>query len=369
MKCKKCHNQDQRYFFYLNKYLICRKCLVFSAGLNEKKAISFSEAKDAEYEIGFELTLAQKRVSKAVLESLKQREDVLIYAACGTGKTEIVLQTIAYCLENNLKVAIAIPRRQVVIELKARMEKYFKNIKVICVCEGFKDEIYADLIICTTHQLYNYYNYFDCLILDEPDAFPFANNPLLQALAKNSVKGNSIYMTATPSEKLKKLKTLKLFKRYHGYDLLVPKVVIGFEVQLLIKMFYFLKKYDRVLLFVPTIKLANKMSKILRYPVIHSKLDNKEKIIEDFDKGLHSTLITTTIMERGITIEGVNICVLFADHPVFNKASLIQIAGRVGRKITKPDGYGIFLCRRKSEKVDLCVKELEMMNASSAISL
>ena len=363
MKCPRCDNADLRYFFELNGNNICRKCLVFNTGLLEKQSYSYLESKDAEYNLGFDLTLAQKEVSKAVLEAVKNKDDVLIFAACGSGKTEIILETISYAISSGLRVGIAIPRRQVVLELAKRMTDYFKKIEVVGVCEGYTSKLFADLIICTTHQLYNYSNYFDVLIIDEPDAFPFANNQLLQALARNSVKGTTVYMSATPSKEMKKLKTFTLFRRYHGHDLLVPTVVIGFKIRLFYKMLKFIKKQGRVLLFVPTITLAHKLSKILKYPAIHSKSENKDEVINNFDKGLFNVLITTTIMERGITIEGVNICVLYADHPVFNEASLIQIAGRVGRKATAPVGYGIFLCESKSEKVDLCIKELELMNA------
>lgn len=363
MKCLKCDNQDLRYFFYHQDTYVCRKCLAFNSGILEKDTISYCESFDTEYSLGFELTKAQKDVSKKVLNNIKNNEDVLIFAACGTGKTEIVLETIRYCLENKLKIGIAIPRRQVVLELKIRMQQYFSNIKVINVCEGFTDQLFGDLIICTTHQLHNYPNYFDVLILDEPDAFPFANNPLLQAIARNSVQGNVVYMSATPTLEMKQLNTLTLFRRYHGHDLLVPDVVIGFKPSLYIKMYRWINRVEKVLLFVPTIALAEKLSKILGFPCIHSKINNKENIIKDFENGLSNVLITTTIMERGITIEKVNICVLFADHPVFNQASLIQIAGRVGRRENAPTGLGIFLCENKSEKVDLCIAELEMMNA------
>lgn len=363
MQCLKCENQDQRYFFRLNGEYICRKCLTFNAGILDKESISYSENIDAEYHLGFELTAAQKEISFNVLNNVKNQQDVLIFAACGTGKTEIILETISYCLDLGLKVGIAIPRRQVVLELKTRLESYFTKIEIVNVCEGFTHKLFADLIICTTHQLHNYPNYFDVLILDEPDAFPFANNSLLQAIAKNSVRGNIVYMSATPTEEMKKLETLRLFRRYHGHDLLVPDVVIGFKLHLYIKMYQWINSVNKVLLFVPTISLAQKLSKLLRFPAIHSKTDNKEAIIKDFDKGQYNVLITTTIMERGITIEKVNICVLFADHPVFNQASLIQIAGRVGRKATAPSGLGLFLCENKSEKVDQCIAELEMMNA------
>ena len=61
------------------------------------------------------------------------------------------------------------------------------------------------------------------LILDEYDAFPYANNEVLQAFLKNSIKGNYVYMSAT----LLKTPDLSMTKRYHGYPLDIPKCYIS----------------------------------------------------------------------------------------------------------------------------------------------
>lgn len=71
----------------------------------------------------------------------------------------------------------------------------------------------------------------------------------------------------------------------------------------------------------------------------------------------------TTVLERGVTIAGVDVCVMDADHGVFDEASLTQMIGRVGRSFACPDGDGLFLCRRRSEQVERCVKRLEEANA------
>ncbi|WKB74939.1 helicase-related protein [Ligilactobacillus animalis] len=49
-------------------------------------------------------------------------------------------------------------------------------------------------------------------------------------------------------------------------------------------------------------------------------------------------LVTTTILERGITIARLNVMVLQADAPVFSETVLVQIAGRVGRDKDYPTG-------------------------------
>lgn len=363
MWCERCHNSDKRYFVYhQNKYL-CRKCIMFSEGLKESDFVYFRDTLDAEYVLTFKLSKQQLILSKQLNELVKAKHDVLIYAACGSGKTEIILLMIKEALSQGLRVAIAIPRRQVVLELAARLKEYFKHLKVIAVCEGYTKVLFADLIVCTTHQLYHYYQYFDVLVIDEPDAFPFSNNQLLINIQKQSVVGSTVYLTATPTEEMLQLKTLTLFERFHGHKLPIPKVVVGFKFYLFFRLFEFLKYHSKVLLFVPTIKQAETLSKFLRYPTIHSKTKDKESLLKAFVNDEFNVLITTTIMERGITIEGVNVCVLFCDHNVFDVASLIQIAGRVGRKASNPDGEVLFLARQKSSKVKKCLMTLEMMNA------
>lgn len=49
-------------------------------------------------------------------------------------------------------------------------------------------------------------------------------------------------------------------------------------------------------------------------------------------------LITTTILERGVTFKGIDVMILGADDPVFSQAALIQIAGRCGRSASRPTG-------------------------------
>lgn len=63
---------------------------------------------------------------------------------------------------------------------------------------------YAQLTVCTTHQLLRFYHAFDNLIIDEVDAFPFAANDALLFASRQAVKedGGCLYLTATPGRVL-----------------------------------------------------------------------------------------------------------------------------------------------------------------------
>ena len=62
------------------------------------------------------------------MENYKKGIDSLVYAVCGSGKTEICLQIIKYAINCGDKVAFALPRRDVAIELHNRL-----NMQLIVV--------------------------------------------------------------------------------------------------------------------------------------------------------------------------------------------------------------------------------------------
>ena len=328
------------------------------------------------YELTYPLTKQQQMVSKQICHHVAHHQSVLTYAVCGAGKTELVMEVIKNHLNEGKKVGFAISRRQVVLEIQQRMQEAFKEINVIAVCEGYNDVVDGDLIVCTMHQLYRYYQTFDLLIMDEVDAFPYRNNEVLKQIATHACKGVMIYLTATPDEEMlestkrNEIQMVELFQRPHGYPLIEPDIkVLPKQLQILfLTQFLFQQKKRKIqtLVFVPTIQMANELSLKLRIffrcKAFTSKSEDKEHIIDDFHKKKYECLITTTILERGITIKGIYIIVVQADHPVFNEASLTQIIGRVGRNIEMPTGKGIFLCVKKTRDIERCAKAIKKMN-------
>lgn len=289
------------------------------------------------------------------------------------GKTELVIESISDYLKKGKRVAFAIARRQVVLDLKGRLESIFTHAKVIAVCQGYTEDLEGDLILCTTHQLYRYPKTFDLLILDEPDAFPYKGNEVLAGIVRTSCRGEMIFLTATPDDYLKDrlnkkdITHLTLNRRPHNYDLPVPKQVIGPSWLLFLVLIHWLENREKsVLIFVPTIKLAKRLhiliSCLFKTKVCTSESEDKDEIINDFKKKKFKCLIATTILERGVTIEGIDVCVFYANHGVFDEASLIQMSGRVGRSFKYPTGDCLFLCNAKSELVNCCIQQCREAN-------
>ena len=268
------------------------------------------------------------------------------------------------------KVGWAIPRRQVVLELKDRLVAFFPSLDVVAVCQGYTDKTDGDLILCTTHQLYRYKDWFDLLILDEPDAFPYKGNDMLANFARNACRGKMIYLTATPDRKLiedvekGRLAWVQLNARPHGHPVIVPKVKLLPSIICLLSLLYRVRDNRRWLIFVPTRKIAKTLAMFLHVDYLTSQSEQKEKIIDRFRNLEKRILISTTILERGVTFEDIDVIVLFADHPVFDTASLIQISGRVGRSFQFPKGECIFLSRSKTLAVGECLRKVQEANRS-----
>ncbi len=373
--CPLCGNKDKRFIGYLNNKPYCRKCIEFCGenyDENENKNV-----RNYKSFISYELSKDQKEISSKLIENLKNHKNTLIYAVCGAGKTELVFGVIEYSLKRNLKVGFAIPRKDVVIELANRLKTTFLQNKVISLYGGHNKDLYGDITVLTTHQLYRFEKEFDLLILDEIDAFPFKDNEVLENIFKRSIKGNFIMMSATPSDRILNIfkknndSILTLFTRFHRHPLPVPKIKIipeflriAFVVDTLNK---YKKENKKVLIFLPTIDMSIAFFNILKIfvkngNVVNSKSIYRNEIINDFRNDKYFYLVTTAVLERGVTLKNLQVLIINSDHEEYDKAALIQISGRVGRKKEFPDGDVIYVAKKKTSAMLDSIKEIEHYN-------
>ena len=226
--CPRCGNTDQKYVGYLNGKPYCRFCITMNGKQAEKKKHSNGAVV---LKLGYSLSKDQKKLSEQIVANYKQNIDTLVNAVCGAGKTELIYAVMAYCLSMGKTVAFAVPRRDVVIELVQRIHMVFPNNSIVSVYGGHTEKLIADIVVLTTHQLYRYDKYFDLIILDEIDAFPFKDNKLLQSMFFRAIKGNIIMMSATPSKDVIEYfngndkQILELNTRFHRHPLPVPVVI------------------------------------------------------------------------------------------------------------------------------------------------
>lgn len=327
------------------------------------------------------LTPSQESVSKQQLIALEKNISHLTYAVTGAGKTEMLFPMITKAIKDNMRIAIVAPRIDVVIELKKRIQDTFR-IPFVTLYGGSTDEYYyTQLVIATTHQLMAFKEAFDVIVLDEVDAFPYAENTMLnyateQALKKTGIK---FYLTATLNRHLKKLVKQGVIafstlpRRFHGYELpnITIKIIQNWRRKLPVKMIkhitYLKKTKIKFLLFVPEVADVERVVTQLKHTGINVlgtyATDEKrlEKVQAMRDKQIDG-LITTTILERGVTFKGIDVLILGGDENIFTVTTLIQITGRCGRSLERPTGTVTVYAREKTKQLMTAKAEINYLN-------
>ena len=231
------------------------------------------------------------------------------------------------------------------------------------------------------------------LIVDEVDAFPYVDNPILYYAVNQCVKedGLRIFLTATSTDELDKkvrtgeLKRLSLPRRFHGNPLIIPKPVWLSDFnryldksQLSPKLKSSIEKQRRtgypLLIFASEIKKGEKLKEILQeqFPnenigFVSSVTENRLEQVQAFRDGELTILISTTILERGVTFPCVDVFVVEANHRLFTKSSLIQIGGRVGRSMDRPTGELLFFHDGLNVAIKKAIKEIKQMNKEAGL--
>jgi competence protein ComFA len=322
-------------------------------------------------------------------QTMEQR--LLFWAVTGAGKTEVMMPLIQKVLEEGRKVLWVTPRKDVVLELLPRFRQVFQQETVIGLYGGSPDLWKeSSFVVATSHQALRFHQYFDLGIVDEVDAFPLYRNRMLEAGIRGALtqRAKEIYLTATPPAKWQSLvkynffRTILLPKRYHGKPIPIPKIV--YEWSLWNKIFQgqcvpavksFLDRMRRHrgqgILFVPRIRDVKPVCAWLKKQFslsdqqlagVHSQSPKREQIIQAFRDGKIDLLVSTTVLERGVTIPKAHVLVLSADHPVFDRSTLVQITGRVGRSAYYQLGEVWFLTSQKTQAQVQAIQECRQLN-------
>lgn len=336
-----------------------------------------------------QLSPLQEDAATTVDQGLAAHRHQLLWAVTGAGKTEMMFHGIAHALERGERLAVASPRVDVCLELYPRLVAAFQNTTMVLL-HG-RQELpyrYAQLTVCTTHQLLRFYHAFDNLIIDEVDAFPFAANDALLFASQQAVKtdGGCLYLTATPGPTLMRrvrrgeLAVSYLPLRYHGH--LLPRIRLQLApgwrrgvqcghlpTSLVARLRRSLTSGYRFLLFLPHVADLGTIEPLLRlalpdhnFTTVHAADPQRLTKVQAMRDGQYEFLVTTTIMERGVTFPEIDVFVLGADDPVFSSSALVQIAGRAGRSVSRPTGMVYFWIASQCRRVRSAVRQVDFMN-------
>lgn len=392
-RCNRCGSPVTDYL--PNKVRYCRGCIEIGRITEEDQLCylpdlgDFPKTEESPLTWLGKLTQQQEKVSAALAINFACQKNTLVHAVTGAGKTEMLFHLIETCLMQGKRACITTPRIDVVNELFPRFQSAFKKVQ-IGKYHGreFKEPQYEQLTICTTHQLMKFYHAFDLLVIDEVDSFPYANNKQLHFAAKNAVKENGmrVYLTATPTEDLLaeaqngNLQVLTLNRRFYGGLLPVPKEKLffkpflhkqGINPNLLSEIYKAIAAGHPLLLFVPRIEetteylnflLKDEKLKKIKMASVHASDPNRLQKVADFRENKIDLLVTTTILERGVTFKHVWVIIVAADDPIYTSASLVQIAGRVGRHWKDQDGLVLFCYHRYTKQIKSAIDQIKRMN-------
>ena len=390
-QCFRCGSMiDQKLWKLSEEVLYCRACIQLGRIRSDQKLYAIAQQDFEGQEVlnwKGTLTSYQQEVSDGLIQAVKEGGNALVHAVTGAGKTEMMYQVVATAIKSGQAVCIATPRIDVCIELYGRMKEDFSCS--ISLLHGESDPYFrTPLVIATTHQLLKFYQAFDLLIIDEVDAFPFVDNPMLYKAAQNAIKkeGNTLYLTATSTDELeKKVKKKEIIRyslprRFHGNPLVVPEIKwvpkvrekiekgrIPYELLQLIKK----QRQTRypLLIFVSEIELGQQFTENLKkyFPkdtigFVSSQTTDRLRMVEEFRNRALTILVSTTILERGVTFPLVDVFVLESNHKLFTKSALVQISGRVGRSKERPTGKLLFLSDGITREMKKAIKEIKEMN-------
>ena len=393
--CQRCGSKVEEEWHLPVGAFYCRECLIMKRVRNDEPLYYFPQEDFPRQDVlkwSGQLTPFQERVSMGLLQAVDKKEPSLVHAVTGAGKTEMIYQVVAKVINRGGAVCLASPRIDVCLELYKRLQSDF-TCKISLLHGESEPYFRTPLVVATTHQLLKFYQAFDLLIVDEVDAFPYVDNPLLYHAVNNCVKesGLKIFLTATSTDELDKkvkqgeLKRLSLPRRFHGNPLVIPKPVwlSDFDKhlqknRLVPKLRRYIEKQREtaypLLIFASEIEKGERLKEILQRDFPNEKIGFVSSVTEDrlqqaqaFRDRELTILISTTILERGVTFPCVDVFVVEANHQLFTKSSLIQIGGRVGRSMDRPTGQLIFFHDGINRSIKKAIKEVKEMNQEAGL--
>jgi competence protein ComFA len=397
--CNRCGNRRAHLFFTYrcarcgNSCTYCRSCIMMGR-ISECTPLIRWTGPDVRYlpqdsPLVWSGTLSegQRAASEEVIKAIDEKTSCLIWAVCGAGKTEVLFEGIALAVSKGERICIATPRIDVVLELVPRIKEVFPSIEIAGLYGGSEQrESNAQFVISTTHQLFRYYHAFDTVVIDEVDAFPYSVDTSLQYAAAQARKECSslIYLTATPSAEWKeevkrgKRRAVKVSARYHRHPLPVPfflwcgnwKRGLA-RNRLPVVVLKWIKRHmvenKPLLLFMPHVQQVEETVRLLkkedpRIEGVHAEDPLRKEKVAGFRKGDIPLLVTTTILERGVTVPNLQAAVLGAEDEIFTESALVQIAGRAGRSSRYPSGEVVFFYCGKTRAMNAARRHIIEMN-------
>ena len=348
--------------------------------------------------LSFELTKAQKKVIQEIHDDLKISRPMnrLIQGDVGCGKTIVAILVSSLAVGNNRQVAVMAPTEILARQHYSSFKNEFDKVNIPCcllIGKMKKTERFAILkglkqgkisVVVGTHALIQEDVEFKTLglvIIDEQHRFGVNQRLKLQEKGDNP---HLMSMTATPIPR-----TLSI--TYHGdmdlsiidelpknripvttkvvdptkiekvYDFIKEKIALGRQAIIVYPLVKESEKSDLAAAIDAYESLSAIQFSKIKLGLVHGKMnpDEKEKVINQFNKNRINVLISTTVVEVGLDVP--NATIMLVEHAErFGLTQLHQLRGRVGRSSEK--SYCVLVKRNYS---NLSRTRLEIMERTN----
>ncbi|EDP69797.1 possible ATP-dependent RNA helicase [Flavobacteriales bacterium ALC-1] len=353
-------------------------------------------------DLGFDTPTPIQAQSFNVVASGK---DVVGIAQTGTGKTLAymlpILRNLKYSRQDNPRVLVLVPTRELVVQVVSEIEKFSKyiNNRVLGVYGGTNINTQKqavaqgqDIIVATPGRLYDLavsrvlqLKSIQKLVIDEVDVMldlgfrhqlmnifdilpPRRQNIMFSATMTKDVDELitdffinptkiSIAVSGTPLENIKQIR----------YD--VPNFYT--KVNLLEELLHDTNEFSKVLIFVAYKRMADRLFDKLEdiFPgqscVIHSNKTQNYRLrsIEQFRAGEHRLLVATDVMARGLDIDNITHVINFdtTDYP----ENYMHRIGRTGR--AEKQGRTILFSTEAEQDARERIEELMQMQIETFV--
>ena len=332
---------------------------------NESLNLKFSLQEKLINELPFELTKNQYKIINDInnYNNTQYRETVLLQGDVGSGKTIVSLLTAIPFIQKHKQVAYMAPTEILANQIYSNVLNHLDNEEVnpilLTGSSKNKSEIYEKIekgifnFIIGTHAIFQENLNFSSLayvIIDEQHRFGVQQRLYL---AEKGVNTNILLMSATPIPR-----TLAL-AQYGEIEQVILKEKPAFQKPIITKVSNIDKIKDIEILLKKKISNVSQVywicplveaSETQKYKdvetrfkslknifgseveMLHGKIksDQKERIIQNFQKGNIKILVATTVVEVGIDNKNADYIVI-ENAEKFGLSQLHQLRGRVGR--------------------------------------
>ena len=354
------------FFIFQAAILLHRKSLKENKGIEFK--VKNEWVRDFENQLPFNLTNAQKKVIKEIIDDMQKQEPMnrLIQGDVGSGKTVVAALSAFIAARNGYQVAIMAPTEILARQHFQKFNQFLKNLNLnIGILTGslkkkekqrITDEIKSGNlnIVIGTHAIIQEHVEFRNLglvIVDEQHRFGVRQRAELK---KKGGIPDVLVMTATPIPR-----TLAMTV-YGDLDISIIDELPKGRKPIITKFLFedereriheFLKgellKGHRVYIIYPLIDESDKLElkaatmmydywkqnfKEFKVGLLHGRMkqEEKDKAMGDFKTGEIQILISTTVVEVGVDVPEATVMII--EHAErFGLAQLHQLRGRVGR--------------------------------------